>query len=251
MKKGFIVSLAFIVALCATGAFAAQPLGGPADAEPGKLALAFGYFYSQDKWTSNTISGSFDPKVETMTYYGQLAYGLAPGWDVYVRAGAVGAKLMESNVDFKSDGNFFAGLGMHGKLFEKKDWNLVLGPIANATYYSNWTDRSGNVLPTGTGLASITMKDHYSFNVGFGFQWTPIQFLTIYGGPFYNYETAKLEATGRLGGIPFSSSNNIDTDKSFGTRLGIRIPIKKEFSINIEGQMKDYASVGGWINFNF
>jgi hypothetical protein len=251
MKHGFVVSLAFIIVLCATGAFAAQPLGGPEDAAPGKLAASVGYWYSQDKWTSNTIAGSFDPKVRTNSYFGQLAYGLAPGWDVYVRAGVIDAKLMESDVNFTADGQFFAGLGVHGKLFEKKDWHLKLGPIANFTYYSNWTDRAGGVLPTGTGVSSVTLRDHYSFNVGFGFQWTPIQFLTIYGGPFYNYETAKLETTGRFRGIPFSSSNNIDTDKSFGTRLGIRIPVKDQFSINFEAQMKDYLGAGGWITFNF
>ena len=251
MKHGLIVSLALIVVLCAAGAFAAQPLGGPAEANPGKWSASVGYFYSQDKWTSNTLSGSFYPKIETNSYFGQLAYGVAPGWDVYLRAGAIDAKLVQSSVDFTSNGNFFAGLGMHGRLYEKKPWHLALGPIANFTYYTNWTDRSHNFAPGGTGLTSIKIKDHYSFNVGFGFQWTPIQFLTIYGGPFYNYETAKLEATGSFRGIPVSTSNNIDTDKSFGTRLGVRIPIKDQFSINFEAQMKDYFGAGGWLTFGF
>jgi hypothetical protein len=170
---------------------------------------------------------------------------------VYVRAGVIDAKLMQSDVNFTSNGQFFAGLGMHGKLWEKKDWHFVLGPIANASYYSNWTDRVNNIVPTGTGVAAVSMRDHYSFNVGFGFQWTPIQFLTIYGGPFYNYETAKLQTTGTFRGIPVSGSSNINTDKSFGTRLGVRIPIKDEFSINFEAQMKDYFGAGGWLTFNF
>jgi hypothetical protein len=252
MRRGLVVSLALIIVLCATGAFAAQPLGGPAEAAPGKFAASVGYWYSADRWTSSTLGIDFDPKVNTYSYFGQLAYGLAPGWDVYVRAGVVDAKLVESSADFTSNGNFFAGLGVHGKLFEKKDWHLVLGPIANATYYSNWTDRAGNATPGGTGISSVSIRDHYSFNVGFGFQWTPIQFLTIYGGPFYNYETAKLEATGSFRGVPFSGgSSNIDTDKSFGTRLGIRIPFKDQFSINFEAQMKDYLGAGGWLTFNF
>jgi hypothetical protein len=249
MKHGLVVSLAFIIVLCAAGAFAAQPLGGPAEADPGKLSVSAGYFFSQDKWTSNTISGSFDPKIETKSYFGQLSYGVAPGWDVYVRAGGIDAKLVESDANFKDNTNFFASLGMHGRLYEKKDWHLALGPIANFAYYTNWNQRADHA--AFTGLRSVTLKDHYSVNVGVGFQWSPIQFLTIYGGPFYNYETAKMETTGNLGGVPFSDSSNINTDKSFGTRLGVRIPIKNEFSINIEGMMKDYASFGGWLTFNF
>jgi hypothetical protein len=254
MKHVFAVSLAFIMVLCATGAFAAQPLGGPVEAEKGKWAGSVGYFYSQDRYTSNTLSGNFDPKVTTNSYFGQLAYGVAQGWDVYVRAGVLDAKLDESNVNFTADGKFFAGIGMHGTLYQKKDWNLALGPIANFTYYTNWTDRGGNILPTGagTGLTSITVREHYSVNVGFGFRWTPVQYLTVYGGPFYNYESAKLESTGYIRGIPFAGSgNNISADKSFGSRLGLRIPFKDQFSINFEAQMKDYFGAGGWLTFNF
>ena len=184
MKHGLAASLALIMVLCAAGAYAAQPLGGPLDAEKGKWSTSVGYFYSQDKWSSSTIAGDFDPKVKTYSYFGQLAYGVARGWDVYLRAGAVDAKLVESPVDFTANGQFFAGLGMHGTLFQKPEWHLKLGPIANATYCSNWTSRPGNIAPTGTGVSSISVKDHYSFNVGFGFQWTPIELLTIYSGPF-------------------------------------------------------------------
>ena len=254
MKCILSVSLALIMVLFAAGAFAAQPLGGPIDAQPGKWGGSVGYFYSQDRWTSNTISGDFDPKITTYTYFGQLAYGVAKGWDVYVRGGVLDAKLVQSNADFTSNGKYFVGLGTHGTLFEKKDWHLALGPIANVAYYSNWTDRATSILAAtaGTGLNAITVKDHYSANVGIGFRWTPIEFLTIYGGPFYNYESAKLQASGFVRGIPFSGSgNNISADKSFGSRLGIRIPFKDQFSINLEAQMKDYFGAGGWLTFNF
>jgi len=254
MRHGFVVSLSLIIVLCATGAFAAQPLGGPTDAQPGGWAISGGYFYSQDRYTSHTISGDFDPKVTTQSYYGQVAYGIARGWDLYFRAGAIDAKLVQSAVDFKSDGNFFAAVGMHGQLFEKRDWHLKLGPIANFSYYSPWTDRRPNALlaVTGNGLQAITVNDHYSFNVGLGFQWTPVQYLTIYGGPFYNYETAKMETVGKFRGIPFSGSgNNISGDKSIGSRLGIRIPVTNMFSINFEAQMKDYFGGGGWLTYSF
>jgi len=255
MKRCLAVSLSLIMVLCAARAFAAQPLGGPPEAEAGKWAISGGYFYSQDKWTSSTLSGNFDPKVSTNSYFGQAAYGVARGWDVYLRAGGIDAKLVQSDVDFKADGQFFVALGTHGTLFEKKDWHLALGPIANVAYYSNWTDRATSILAAtaGTGLNAITVKDHYSANVGIGFRWTPIEFLTIYGGPFYNYESAKLQASGFVRGIPFSGSgNNISADKSFGSRLGVQIPIiKNMLSVNLEAQMKDYFGGGGWLTYSF
>ncbi len=261
MKHGLIVSLVLTIVLCAAGAFAAQPLGGPIEAEKGKWAADVGYWYSQDKWSSSTITGSFDPKVTTYSYFGQVGYGIAQGWDVYVRAGVLDAKLVQSNVDFQADGKFFVGAGVHGTLFKKDSWHLALGPIVNVSYYSPWTDRGINVigaglgpsgLGTGTGTTSITVKDHYSANIGFGFRWSPIQFLTVYGGPFWNYETAKLENVGYIRGRAFSGSgNNISGDKSFGSRLGIQIPFKDQFSINFEAQMKDYFGAGGWMSFHF
>ncbi len=255
MKSGLVVlALALILVVCAHGAFAAQPLGGPVEAEKGKWAFSAGYFYSQDRYKSSTISGDFDPKVSTYTYFGQLAYGVAQGWDIYVRSGVVDAKLAQSDVDFSANGKFFAAVGTHGTLFEKKDWHLQLGPIANVAYYSNWTDRRTGPLvgTTGTGLTSITLKEHWSANVGIGFRWSPSEFFTLYGGPFWNYETAKLQSNGYIRRTAFSGSgNNIEGDKSIGSRLGVRIPFKNEWSLNFEAQMKDYFGAGGWLTLNF
>jgi len=258
MKYGLVVGLALIIVLCAAGAFAAQPLGGPPESEKGKWSFDIGYWFSQDKWTSNTLSGSFDPKVSTYTYFGQVGYGVANGWDVYLRGGALDAKLVQSGANFDVNGKAFIGAGTHGTLFKKDDWHLALGPIGNFTYYSNWVDRGvgpasaiGLFGGRGTGITAVTVKEHYSVNVGLGFRWQPLEFLQIYGGPFYNYEKAKLESVGYIRGFPVATSgSNINTDKSFGSRLGIRIPIK-DFSINLEAQMKDYLGYGGWFSFQF
>jgi hypothetical protein len=49
MKRCLAVSLVFIVVLFAGGAFAAQPLGGPAEANQHKVAISVSYFYSLDR----------------------------------------------------------------------------------------------------------------------------------------------------------------------------------------------------------
>ncbi len=246
MKRSLVASLAFIIVLSAAIAIAAPPVGGPAEVEPGKLAFSAGYFYSQDKWKSNTLD-NFDPKVESNTYFGQVSYGLAPGWDVYLRLGAIDAKLIQSDFDWKSNPQFFGGMGIHGTLFQYKPWNLAFGPMADFAYFSDWTDRA-----TGPGGSlAIKMKNHYSMNVGFGFQYRPVSYITLYGGPFYHYETAKLDVKGNVGGTNVSDESNIHPDKSFGGRLGAQIPLTRNISIQLETQFRDYVSGGGWLTYHF
>jgi hypothetical protein len=253
MKRGLVVSMVLIFVLCATGAFAGQPIGGPAGPDPGKLAFSVGYFYSKDKWESNTLNGDF--KLETNTYFGQVAYGLAPGWDVYLRGGAITAKNTGDEFDWKENSGYFGGIGMHGKFYEKKDWNLILGPTANFTYFSNWKD---SITTTGvignrpmSGRTEVEMKEHYSFDVGLGFQWAPVPYLRFYGGPFYHYETARLDVDFVAGLDAFSDGSNIHPSKTFGTRFGVRIPFTDQIALQLEGQYRDYFSGGAAIGFSF
>jgi len=248
MRNFLVVCFACIIVFSAAGAMAAPPIGGPPEAEPGKLAFTAGYFYSQDKWASNTVlNGEFDPKIETNTYYGQLSYGLFQGWDVYVRAGAISPKLIDSDFRFEPNTSFLAAVGMHGTAFEYKPWSLKFGPMADFTYFSNWTDRYS----AGANNISLRMKDHYAFNVGFGFQYTGLSYLTFYGGPFIHYEVAKLETNGTLRGRTISDESNIDSDKKFGSRFGVRVPITPNWRLTFEAQFRDYASGGGWITYAF
>jgi hypothetical protein len=253
MKHILAVSLAFVVVLCATGAFAGgQPLGGVATAEPGHFEVGAGYFYSQDKWDSNTING--EVKLKTNQYYGQFGYGIAPGWDVYVRAGVIDVKG-QGDLNASDTGNFFGGIGVHGRLFEKKEWNLSLGPVANFTYYSDWdqdfdaTDVIGGVVTPRSG--SFKMKNHYSADIGFGFQYKPVPAVTFFGGPFYHYETAKLEVESFFNGIPISVSNNIEPKKSFGPRFGVHAKLTENIGLQLEMQYREYVSAGGRISYSF
>jgi hypothetical protein len=237
MKRGLSVGLALIVVFCTAAAFASsQPVGGVATAQPGKVDLSAGYFYSQDKWESSTFSG--EGKIKTNMYYGQIGYGVAPGWDIYLRAGVTDAKG-DSNLDLSSNGKFFAGAGFHGRLFQYQPWNLSFGPVGNVGFYENW---SGNV-----GFTDLKLKDHYSFDLGFGFQWKPMPELTVFGGPFYHYDTAKLEVERGF----FSDSAYIHTKKSFGPRLGVNVMLTKELYLQIEGQSREYISGGASIGYNF
>jgi hypothetical protein len=252
MKHTLTAVLVLVIALCSTAVFAAQPLGGPSIAEPGKWAVSAGYFYSKDKWDSNTFNGDF--KVETNTYYAQFSYGLAPGWDMYLRAGAADVKGT-GELDLKDSAKFFGGLGLHGRFYENKKWNLSLGPVGNFAYYSEWKDSDRGVvfLPGGPVAASgeLKMKDHYSFDVGFGFRWAPAAWVSFYGGPFYHYETAKMDLTLVTSNFAFSDDANVHPKKSFGTRLGVSLPFSPNVGLQLEGQYRDYFSGGGQIYLMF
>lgn len=248
MKSGLAAILALIVVLSATAAFASQPVGGVATAEPGKVELSAGYFYSKDKWDSNTLSGEF--KFSGNTYYAQLGYGVCPGWDIYLRGGASELKS-EGELDVKSGGKAFGGLGFHGKFGEYKPWKLSFGPVGNFTYYENWSD-SGSGVATGVPVSGhIKLKDHYSASVGIGLQWKPIPGFTFFMGPFFFYESAKLEFNVSGPNRAISDSDYIKTKTPFGPRFGVNFKLGKAVNMTIEGQYRDYLSGGASIGFNF
>jgi hypothetical protein len=83
--------------------------------------------------------------------------------------------------------------------------------------------------------------------LGFGFQWKPTPELTVFGGPFYHYDTAKLEVERGF----FSDSAYIHTKKSFGPRFGVNVMLTKELYLQIEGQSREYISGGASIGYNF
>jgi hypothetical protein len=252
MKYGLAAILALVIVVGGTGVFASQPLGGPSLAEPGKWAVSGGYFYSKDKWDSNTVDGDF--KIETNTYYAQFSYGLAPGWDMYLRAGAADVDG-NGELDMKDDAKFFGGIGLHGRFYENKKWNLSLGPVANFSYYSDWKDSTNGLVDLGQGRVSargsLEMRDHYSFDVGFGFRYAPASWISFYGGPFYHYETANLKLDLTANNKAFSDDANVHPKKSFGTRLGVTLPFSPNVGLQLEGQFRDYFSGGGQIFFMF
>jgi hypothetical protein len=249
MRSSLAVILAFILVLSAAAAFASsQPVGGVATAQPGKVDLSAGYFYSKDKWDSNTVDGN--ATIKTNMYYGQLGYGVAPGWDVYLRAGATESKG-EGDLDLKSNAKFFASVGFHGRLFEYKPWNLAFGPVGNLAFYENYSERSSAMVGGAQASGTLGLKDHYSADIGFGFQWKPIKGWTIFGGPFYHYDTAKLEYSYSRGGRYFSDSDNVHTKKPFGPRLGLNIMLTNDLYLQIEGQSREYVSGGASIGLNF
>lgn len=249
MKDGLAVFLAFIMVLAAAAAFASsQPVGGMATAQCGRVELSAGYFYSKDKWDSNTLEG--DAVFKSNLYYGQIGYGVAPGWDVYLRAGGLEAKS-DGDADLKSGTKFFASAGFHGKMFEYKPWYLSFGPIGNFAYYENWTERATGEVDGIPVSGRLELKDHYSADIGFGFQWQPIKGFTFFAGPFYHWDTAKLEYSASGNGRSISDSDTIHTKQSFGPRFGINVMLGKDAWLQIEGQSRSYISGGASIGINF
>lgn len=89
MKHGIVVGLAFIMVLYAAGAFAAQPLGGPAEAERGHFSLSAGYFYSKDRWDSNTLSGDFKIQTSRRSNHPSVAAPVPGVQDVHSYSGCM------------------------------------------------------------------------------------------------------------------------------------------------------------------
>lgn len=249
MKRITAAIIALALALSAAPAFASQPVGGAATAAPCRFELSGGYFYSKDKWDSNTIER--EPKFTANTYYGQLAFGFAPGWDIYMRGGASDSKS-EGNLRVENDGNFFGGFGFHGRFGQYKPWHLAFGPVGNIMFYENWKKQTGSAVIQGTPVSgSVRLKDHYSASIGIGLQWTPIPCFTFFTGPFYFYEKAKLEFNLSGPDRTFSDSDNMKTKKPFGPRFGMIVRLSDYLNMTIEGQYRDYLSGGASIGIPF
>ena len=179
-----------------------------------------------------------------------MAYGLAPGWDVYLRGGGSDS-TSQGDLDIHNSANGFGGLGFHGRLYEYKPWNLALGPVGNIMFYQDWTDRGSDTIDGIAVNGRVKVKDHYSASLGFGFQWKPIPGFTFFGGPFYFYEPATLDFTLSGNGRTFSDSVNVHTKTSFGPRFGLVTELTKGINLTIEGQYRNYLSGGASIGFNF
>lgn len=115
--------------------------------------------------------------------------------------------------------------------------------MGNFAYYDKWAER-GTI--DGENV-KFELKDHYSADQGFGFQWQPVPWPTLFGGPFYHSDTATLKYT--IG--PVSGDEDANTKKSVGPRFGANFKLGKNAWLQIEGQSRSYVSGGASIGINF
>lgn len=286
MKKVMTIVAVSMFILASSVAYAGQ--FGPLEpaAKEGRVALGIGYFRSSAEWKPDVGESR---KLTQNKVYLQLSYSPVKNLELYARVGGADAKmknvfttneelraqLLAEGVtapvvtglkpDFKEGLRTFGTIGVKG-FFNVSDF-FGIGPFAQVSMYSSFKDRNsgtvtgtipgvGPLLATGTEEAKI--RNLRDINIGIGLQ-GKIGDVIVYGGPFAYWARAKTDwtevVTGTIGGVPFtdsfSRSITIEEENNIGGFAGLRLPLGKNLSFEVEGQLKSRFSMGGALTYAF
>lgn len=231
---------------------AAEPI-----ANPGKLSLGGGYFYSQTEWESfdvlfaNVAVSTGTQVLRSNQGYLQGSFAFSKNLEEYIRLGVADASNMLSDQT-----KFFGTFGVRG-FFKINDW-FALGPFVQFSAYSDYKDvksypaMAGGTLTTATVLAHI--KNPWDLNVGLTLQTGKNGFI-LYGGPVVYWQRARVDTDLKIAvgnaTAGMSDSVKVYEKSNIGAFLGVRLPLTQQLNAEIEGQYKGKASVGGSLSYSF
>jgi len=264
MKKMCLIAVALI--MLSSGFVYADPFG-PAEpaAKEGKFTLGVGYFLYQEKLkpaddtfsAAGAVATDFWQKTTVWSNqaYVQASYGLLKNWEVFARLGAADLRAKETfdyvayADDFRGDYQAFGTLGFKGILFNTKSFSI--GPILKASYYSDYKDSATGTI-AGTKIdMSYNIKDIWDVNLGLAFQ-AKINNVVLFAGPFVYWKNAKVDLDITITGTgTFSDSVKYESENNVGGFAGVRIPITKNFMLDVEGQYTNQFSGGAAIVYQF
>jgi hypothetical protein len=275
MKKALCLLVLALLMFAAGPSYALGPFGAPEPtAQPGKFAFGVGYFYYDSSWDADVLNvvesivnqsgfvdgsvGVSNPKIQQNAFYLQGSYSFVKDWEVYGRLGGADLKAKISagitgedaeSLDVRgSDGyKLFGTVGVKGLFYNSP--SFAMGPFMQASFYSSYDDS----FDMGDGdRISVKIQNPWDFSVGIAGQ-GKIGPVTIYGGPFFYYATTKAQFIARgfdvynveRATIKLEEKNNI------GAFLGFKVPITKQISFDMEGQLRSNYLFGASISYAF
>lgn len=262
MKKLMVIVAVLILFVTSSVVYAGQ-FGPPEPtAKEGKVALGVGYFYSSAKLKPKNTEDWEEGKINQNQAYLQLSYGIIKNWEAYLRVGGADLKvknaITDSDItnsgpkDFKDGLKPFGTLGIKGLLYESQSFGI--GPFVQATLYSSYKDEwtYSELGWSDSGTLKAKYKNPRDINLGVSAQ-AKIGGVILYGGPVAYWYKAKAEVdvqnltTGTSG----SDSTTYKEKNNVGGFAGVRLPLGKGLSIEVEGQMKSRFSFGGALTYSF
>ncbi|MBI1811099.1 MAG: hypothetical protein HY035_11795 [Nitrospirae bacterium] len=264
MKK--LILVIAITAIFATGSMVYAGQFGPPEpaAKDGKVALGVGYFYSSAKLKpKNTVDFKEREANQNQTYL-QLSYGIIKNWEAYLRVGGADIKVKKffddrtitnvGPVDLKDSLKPFGTLGIKGVIYESDNKSFGIGPFIQTSVYSSYKDEwtLRELGWSDSGYAKAKWKKPWDINLGISAQ-AKIGEVILYGGPAAFWNKAKAEediknfttGSGGIASTTYKEKNNI------GGFAGVRVPLGKGLSLEVEGQMKSKFSMGGALTYSF
>lgn len=253
-----------IAAIFAMGSVVYAGQFGPPEpaAKEGKAALGIGYFYSSAKLKpKNTVDFKEREANQNQTYL-QLSYGIIKNWEVYFRVGGADIKVKKffddptitnvGPVNLKDSLKPFGTIGVKG-VFDVTP-SFGIGPFLQASLYSSYKDEwTLNELGwSDSGYAKAKWKKPWDINLGISAQ-AKIGEVILYGGPaaYWNKAKAEQDIKNLTAGSSGIDSTTYKEKNNVGGFAGVRVPLGKGLSIEVEGQYKSKFSMGGALTCSF
>lgn len=261
MKKLMLVIMVLMLSVMGSAVYAGQ-FGPPEPAaKEGKASLGVGYFYYSAKFKTTDSDGG-EGKVTQNQAYLQLGYGITKNWEAYLRVGGADAKapdMFYTSADdpdlagFKSD--FKDGYKPFGTIGVKGVFNVTpsfgIGPFLQATLSSSYKDSTSGTVLGFPATQEVKVNNPREINLGVGLQ-GKIGDVIIYGGPVAYWTKFKAEWTGTVPGVVTETvSITLKEKNNIGGFAGVRVPLGKGLSVEVEGQMKSKFSMGGALTYSF
>jgi hypothetical protein len=257
MKKLTTFLLVMIFFLVAGHLHAGQFGAAEPIANPGKLSLGVGYFYSQTEWESfdvrfaNTTVSTESQVLKSKQAYVQGSFAFSKNLEEYIRLGGADTSDM-----LNGQTKFFWTGGLRS-FFKINDW-FAMGPFLQFSAYSDCKDVKSYSAVAGGAPAIATalthMKNPWDFNIGLTLQ-TGTNGFIVYGGPVAYWQRGRVETNLMVpvgtAAVGMSDSVKIYEKSNIGAFLGVTLPLTKQLRFEIEGQYKGKVSVGGALSYSF
>jgi hypothetical protein len=268
MKQCWIVAV--VLLMFSSGIASAAEFGPPEPlAKPGKLAVGIGYSVSGEKLKAEDESGfgaaDFWQKTTFIqrAWYLQANYGIAKNWEMFARFGLADLEAKDvfnfgtSTDNFKDTNQYFTTLGFKGVVYSNPSFSMgpfssfSMGPILKGSYYSQYTDSSSGMIGGTLVSQSYTAKDIWDVNLALSMQ-TKVSSVTLFAGPFVYWRNIKSELTVSIPGTGvFVDSAKYQSENNVGGFAGLRVPVMKNFTLDVEGRYTDSFGAGAALMYSF
>jgi hypothetical protein len=268
MKQCWIVAV--VLLMFSFGIASAAEFGPPEPlAKPGKFAIGLGYSQSSEKLKAEDGTGfgsaDFWQKTEftQKAWYLQLNYGLCKNWEMFLRFGLADLEAKDafnyntSTENFKDTNQFFTTLGFKGVMYSNSSFSMgpfksfSMGPILKGSYYSEYKDTSSGVIGGTLVTQEYKARNIWDVNLALSMQ-TKVSNVTLFAGPFVYWRNINSElAVSIPGSGVFVDSAKYQSEYNVGGFAGLRVPVTKRLTLDVEGRYTDSFGAGAALMYSF
>ena len=268
MKRCCIV--AAVLLIFSIGIASAAEFGPPEPlAKPGKFAVGIGHSVSREDLKPEDASGFGNPDFWQRTrftqkaWYLQINYGISKNCEMFARFGLADLYAKDvfnyntSTDNFRDTNQYFSTLGFKGVLYSNPSFKMgpfssfSMGPIIQGSYYSQYKDTSSGLIGGALVTQEYVVKDMWDVKLALSMQ-TKLSSITLFAGPYVYWRNVKSELAISIPGAgTFVDSAKYQSENNVGAFAGLRVPIMKRFTLDVEGRYTDSFGAGAALMYSF